>query len=339
MFIGIISYGDVDKAIEQFKRIYSPDNFYMIHYNKRDKKAKKNDFLRLKNYYSKFKNVIFYSKHKVFWGTRTIVGVQLEIMKYFLKHRNEQYLLIVDAKTSNIINIKEIEKIINKNGPNKNYYNFSGSVYKETFPTLYEVKNNYGECFYNKRWYKNTYPTNTSHFKLHLRLICIWEILTDKIVFKNFLKRSAPDFKEWFLSEYHSWRVEPMYWDLIASNKKRNMPKFLHEWKIIYNSLMSLFTVLNREQLSIMFSHKKELKKIFRYSKGILGPEEFIFATLFYNLVDNDESNSLNLLSYFDISDNDSINKLKKLRKNNKTILFNRRIDNYKIFNKEFPIV
>ncbi len=66
MYITIITFGSSENFINQFKRVYSPNNEYIVHYNKRDYYKLHDEYKKIRSFLKQYTNVTLISKYKIY---------------------------------------------------------------------------------------------------------------------------------------------------------------------------------------------------------------------------------------------------------------------------------
>lgn len=336
MFISITSYEDKERLKNQFKNLYSKENYYVIHWNKVDKKKNKNHYYDLKRFFSNYSNVYFFSKYKIFWGHYSILKIQYHMIKLFLKS-NENVMINLDAKTLNLYDINLISnKIQNLINDGYNFFNFNFDWFKND-KNFNDIKINDENNFYRKKVYYKTLSRKDNKYYRFYRLLCyLYEIFTDYNVFKkniNFFKIKA-NYKWWL--NYHYIDREPYYNTWILSNKLSKIPKKIKDWKFQYKNIVSKFFILDKDNaMNIFVKNKKYVKILAKFLKNKPIPEEIFIHTLYYNLILNKEK-SINTISYLDDETKESFDNWYEIynKENKEYIFFIRRINNINTLEK-----
>lgn len=314
-FISITAFGNYKNTIDQIENLYDKNNFYFVHWNKRDEPKK--NIKELREYFKKYNNIVFYSKYKVYWGHISILKVTNYAIKNFLKKEGYDYFINLDNKTIACKKMEEIYKYIDKNKNN----NFMGLMRKHyDYSTLNEIdywekqRESYlkEESWRRKFHYRLMEQNNR---KLIFIIFFIIEnlnyFLRNLIKFKNLIKACKNLF---FHSEIH-----PGFWMNCYSKK---IVKNKTNLEMIFMNQIGTFLFIKRDDLVEIYK-SKEFSQLYKTAKFCYAPEEFFYPTLFYNLIDKNNNNSLCIHLSTNINLKRDANKWKKIKKD---ILFIRRV-------------
>lgn len=285
MYIVIPAFEKYDNVIAQFESIYDDDNFYSIHYNFRSVLKNPKDFILLKKFFKKYKNVRFYTKHKVFWGHSSIVKIGIENEKKFLKS-NHDYFLFLCQKTINLYDMKTTRKkidILLKKG--FDFMNFSKkNVFENKFTKPYAINRKENKEIYTTRNFKRRTVPQNSKFYIFWYLFYIFLFLIKKPSRLKKIEWRHPI--SWYRNnnDYNN-KVNDIFW--ILSNSKK-IPKIIKDWEFSIYNYSGHFTFLRKEDLLNIYSSKLNRKKIKSFRKYInkkWAPEEFYYPTIYWNLI------------------------------------------------------
>lgn len=346
MFIAITAFGNPQDTIDQIMNMYSENNFYSIHWNKRDKK-----YIReLTNYFKNYKNVYIFSKVKVYWGHDSIITAMEEHIKIFRNQQHEIFLHLCN-KTINTKNIDLTESIIKQKLENGyNFFDYSrkwfgyipeiSAIYHENEKTCLDV---------NKLWQRNyDYKINMYsglNTKLNQLLKLVYLSFSNPLktfgILNDYFSKKNIDIVKNIRYNFYLNKNEENCIDLfLFSKKNKKIPHLLSGWEFPMRTQIAPFLCIKREELFKLIN-TKEYTSFRKFIKGSIWTEDWFFSCLYYNMVNSKkELLEKSLIININIYDWENSNAL-DWNKISQDILFFRRVkglDKIQILNKKLQI-
>lgn len=294
MFIAITTFGKPEHIYGQLMNLYDKKHFYLVHYNKREKRS---NLMKLRKMFSGYQNVKVISKYRVYWGEYSIAKSILYSMKYFNKINKTmggafKSFIHLGAKEINLKPISYIEEYVEKNNYcSMNFSNKYENWYEINFNKIYlSNKEIYDYTpFHTHKWFH--YINRYKHINKLNYIIIIFYAIYDNFFSKNLFKILINIFKKNIknIMKYGFYN-----WSQFNDLNDDDFTQLSYKLKKIPRKLKSIewikrgngpYLILNSDSVEKILSYKN-LNTFLKYTKNLFAPEEIIFKTLFYNLVE-----------------------------------------------------
>lgn len=289
MFIAITAFGNPQDTIDQIKNMYSENNFYSIHWNRRDKKQ----FKQLNSYFKCYKNIHIFSTIKVYWGHYSIISAMEKHIQIF-KHTNEDIFLHLCNKTINTKDINETEFIIRKKlDDGYNFFDYNRKFFEYMPENSILHHNNEKACLEdNELWrrnydYKiNEYSGLINKWNISVKLLRLSFINPLKVIkiLRDFIFNKKSNIIENIRRNFYLHTNDNSCINFFLFSKKLNtIPDELIGWEFPMRTQISPFLCIKRKEL-FKIINSKEYNKFKNFAKKSIWTEDWFFATLNYNL-------------------------------------------------------